>query len=59
MSETDKEIEQNIRTRAYLLWEYEGCQEDWSDQYWHRARERIAAESHADYPPVQSRRNRN
>jgi hypothetical protein len=58
MSDTDQEIEQNIRMRAYLLWEFEGSQAGWADQYWHRARERIEAERHADYPPAQSRHNR-
>ena len=59
MSDTDQKIEQNIRLRAYLLWEYEGCQEGWADQYWQRARERIEAESRSCYPPAQSRHNRN
>ncbi len=59
MPDPNQEIDQNIRMRAYLLWEFEGCQEGWADQYWHRARERIEAEHHADYPPAQSRGNRN
>jgi len=58
MPHMDQNFEQNIRMRAYLLWEFEGCQEGWADQYWHRARERIEAESVSDYPPAQSRHNR-
>jgi hypothetical protein len=59
MSDADRDIEQNIRTRAYLLWELEGRQEGGAEQYWHRARELIEAESQSSYPPAQSRGNRN
>lgn len=31
--------EQRIRERAYLLWQQEGCPENRTDEYWHRARE--------------------
>ncbi len=52
-------IEQNIRSRAYLLWEEEGRQDGPPDEYWHRARERIEAEAHSAYPPAASRGHRN
>jgi hypothetical protein len=58
MSDADRDIEQNIRTRAYLLWELEGKQEGGAEQYWERARELIEAESQSSYPPAQSRGNR-
>ena len=41
MSDGDQDIEQNIRMRAYLLWESEGRQEGRADHYWHRASELI------------------
>ena len=50
--------QQRIRERAYLLWEAEGNQEGGVDEYWHRARELIEAESHSAYPPAQSRGHR-
>ena len=59
MSDGDQDIEQNIRMRAYLLWESEGRQEGRADHYWHRASELIESESHSAYPPVQSMGNRN
>jgi hypothetical protein len=59
MSDAEREIEQNIRTRAYLLWEMEGRQEGGAERYWARARELIEAESQSSYPPSQSRGNRN
>lgn len=52
------DIEQNIRTRAYLLWELEGRPEGGADQFWHRARGLIESESHSAYPPAQSRGHR-
>jgi len=58
MSDAERDIEQNIRTRAYLLWELEGKQEGGAEQYWERARELIEAESQSSYPPAQSRGNR-
>ena len=51
-------IQQNIRTRAYLLSELEGRPEGGADQFWHRARELIESESHSAYPPAQSRGHR-
>ncbi len=60
MSDTEgDEIEANIRMRAYLLWEYEGRPEGRAEEYWHRARQRIASEAQAAYPPKQSQANRN
>ena len=32
MSDADREIEENIRTRAYLMWELEGRQEGKADE---------------------------
>lgn len=54
MSEADQGLEHRIRHRAYLMWEAEGRPEGRSDDYWYRARERIEAETHSAYPPVQS-----
>lgn len=54
MSADNLDAEQNIRTRAYLLWEAEG-KLDWRpDVYWYRASERIDAEARPAYPPLQS-----
>jgi Protein of unknown function (DUF2934) len=58
MSDTDHDLEQRIRARAYLLWEAEGRQEGMADNYWHRARELIEAEVQSSYPPTQSRGHR-
>ena len=58
MSDADQEIEENIRTRAYLMWELEGRQEGKADEYWHRARERIESEAQSAYPPAASRHHR-
>jgi hypothetical protein len=51
---TVSNLEDQIRTRAYLMWEAEGKPDGGADQYWHRARERIEAETHSAYPPAQS-----
>lgn len=48
------DVEENVRTRAYLLWEMGGRQQVDADLYWHRARDLIKAESCSAYPPVQS-----
>jgi hypothetical protein len=52
MSDTDRVKEENIRMRAYLLWESEGRPEGRADQYWARARELIEAEAQSSYSPV-------
>jgi hypothetical protein len=36
-SQTSTDLEQEVRERAYLLWEQEGRLEGRSDEYWHRA----------------------
>ena len=36
-SETKQALEQDIRQRAYLLWEQDGCPEGRADEYWQRA----------------------
>ena len=36
-SETKRGLEQDIRERAYLLWEQNGCPEGRADDYWQRA----------------------
>ena len=59
MSDANETFEQNIRMRAYLLWEEEGKQDGLQDEYRHRARERIEAEAQAAYPPAASRGHRN
>jgi Protein of unknown function (DUF2934) len=33
MSDSDRDIEENIRMRAYLLWEADGRQEGRADHY--------------------------
>jgi hypothetical protein len=55
MSEADRGGERGIQLRAYLMWEMEGRPDGRADEYWHRARERIEAETQSAYPPVQSR----
>ena len=35
MSNEEQDVEQNIRMRAYLLWELEGRQEGGAGRYWH------------------------
>jgi hypothetical protein len=52
------DMEENIRTRAYLLWEAEGRQDGNLDEYWYRARDIIQAEAQSAYPPTQSRGHR-
>jgi hypothetical protein len=54
----EQDLEQRIRERAYLLWEMEGRPEGREEEYWHRARERIEAETQSAYPPTQSRGHR-
>jgi hypothetical protein len=41
----DKETEQLIRERAYVLWENEGRPEGGAEQYWRRAEEEIMNKS--------------
>jgi hypothetical protein len=50
MSDADQDIEENIRMRAYLLWELEGRQEGKADHYWQCARELIESKSHSADP---------
>ena len=45
MSDIDRDREENVQMRAYLLWEMEGKQEGKADEYWFRALERIQADS--------------
>jgi hypothetical protein len=54
----DPEVEKEIEKRAHELWEMEGSPEGRLKEYWHRARELIAAEGESSYPPAQSRGNR-
>jgi hypothetical protein len=58
MAEVKQDLEQRIRERAYLMWEMEGRPDGRADEYWHRARERIEAETRSAYPPTQSRGHR-
>ena len=53
----DLDLEENVRTRAYLLWESCGNKSASMDEYWFLAVERIAAEAMAAYPPVQAQRH--
>ncbi|MDB5594176.1 MAG: hypothetical protein JWM36_1137 [Hyphomicrobiales bacterium] len=54
----EPEMEEKIKERAHQLWEMEGSPEGRLEEYWHRARELIAAEAKSAYPPTQSRGNR-
>ncbi len=54
MSDAPQDVEQNIRTRAYLLWEAEGRLNGRMEEYWYRADVRIRAEAQSAYPPLQS-----
>jgi hypothetical protein len=56
--EPEPDLEQAIRERAFLLWELEGRPEGREEEYWHRARERIEAETHSAYPPAQAGHHR-
>lgn len=42
-----KPSDDEIRTRAYLLWEREGCQHGKADEYWNRAKAEREAELEA------------
>ena len=55
---SDADVERYIRLRAYLLREVEGRQDGRADEYWHRARERVQAETRSAYPPTQSQGHR-
>jgi hypothetical protein len=55
---SDDESERLIRELAYQLWESEGRPEGREEEFWHRARERIEAETQSSYPPTQSRSDR-
>lgn len=41
--------DEEIRTRSYLIWEREGCQEGKSHEYWLRAKAELEAELEADW----------
>ncbi|MFC4169559.1 DUF2934 domain-containing protein [Teichococcus aestuarii] len=51
---TEKKPDDLVRERAFLMWEADGQPEGGAEQYWHRARERIEAETHSAYPPMQT-----
>jgi hypothetical protein len=55
---SDEERERRIRELAYQLWQSEGSPDGREKEYWHRARERIEAETQSSYPPTQSRSDR-
>jgi Protein of unknown function (DUF2934) len=40
----DDTMEERIRTRAYYLWQSDGCPEGRDQEFWERARELIAIE---------------
>jgi hypothetical protein len=54
----DEDYNERVRVRAYLMWEADGKPYGQADLYWHRARERMEAETHSSYPPVQSNKHR-
>jgi hypothetical protein len=63
MSDTEQgtaatDTEEQIRTRAYLMWEADGKPDGGADQYWHQARERMKAETQSAYPPASSSAHR-
>jgi len=35
--DSQKDMEQRIRERAYFLWQEDGCPDDHADRYWERA----------------------
>jgi Protein of unknown function (DUF2934) len=37
LSQTERDLDQVVRERAYLLWQQEGCPEGRADEHWHRA----------------------
>jgi hypothetical protein len=41
--------EDDIRTRSYLIWEREGCQDGKADEYWGRAKAELDAELEAKW----------
>ena len=41
--------EEEIRTRSYLIWEREGCQDGRSAEYWQRAKTELEAELEANW----------
>lgn len=41
--------EEEVRNRAYLLWEREGCQNGKSEEYWQRAKAELEAELEAQW----------
>jgi hypothetical protein len=54
----DHGSDEGVRVRAYLMWEADGKPNGGADLYWHRARERMEAETHSSYPPAQSSKHR-
>jgi hypothetical protein len=56
--EAEPEADQAVRKRAFQMWELEGSPPGREEEYWLRARERIEAETHSAYPPVQSGHHR-
>jgi hypothetical protein len=54
----DRGSDECVRVRAYLMWEADGKPYGQADLYWHRARERMEAETHSSYPPAQSGKHR-
>lgn len=41
--------EEEVRTRSYLIWEREGCQDGKSQEYWLRAKAELEAELEANW----------
>ena len=54
----DRDLDERVRVRAYLMWEADGRPDEPADLYWHRALERMEAETQSSYPPVQSTKHR-
>ena len=46
----EKNLDEQIRIRAYQLWEMDGCQTGREQHYWFAAATEIAARAMADVP---------
>ncbi len=56
MSSAADTLEQRIRERAYHFWEASGRPHGRDDEFWHRARETIAADDRQSRSPAQRRK---
>jgi hypothetical protein len=54
----NQDSDKQVRVRAYIMWEAAGKPNGQPDLSWHRARERMEAETHSSYPRAQSGKHR-